>query len=171
MLLLSFSEDVLAVIIRHARQHFKCRCISKRFKTVTSLIPGIDVPFSSFGNDENAAGIAKFIRQFKEPHIICQLPWRVDGGWFSAILDCLSSGKRIGSVLMHVKNANSLHSSRAGLKELITRVLDDQQKAVVGSLGSLKIHLTTKLVKRADLDDLIWATGFCNIRELRVRWL
>jgi hypothetical protein len=168
MLVLSFSDDVLALIIKHARQHFKCRCVSKRFKTVTSLIPGIDIPFSSFGNDENAAGIGKFIRQFKEPHIICQLPWRVNGGWFSAILDCLRSGKRIGSVLMNVQNTNS---SRAGLKELITSVLDDQQKAVVGSLGSLKIRLTTVLDKRADLGDLIWATGFCNIRDLRMLWL
>ena len=162
-----FPENVLAEIILHSGQQFKCRCVSKTFKAATSFIREMDIPFWSFGNDENAAGIANFIRQFEKPHIICHLPWRVNSGLFSAILDCLRSRKQIGSVLMYVDNIDS----SAGLKKLITSVLNDQQTAVVSSLGSLRIHFTTKLVHRADVDTLIWAVGFCNIRQLRVRGL
>ena len=166
-MLSSILVDVLVIIIKHSGLQFRCRCVSTRFKNATSLIPEIDIRFSSIGYDQNAADIAKFIREFEKPHIICHRLWTENSVMYSAVLDCLRSRKHIGSVLMHVDT--TLDFLRTGLRALVTSVLNDQETAVVSSLGSLKIHVTTNFYNRADLDNLVWAAGFCNIQQLRWR--
>ena len=166
-MLSSILVDVLVLIIKHSGLQLRCRCVSTRFKKATSLIPEIDIRFSSIGCDQNAADIAKFIRKFEKPRIICHHPWTENSVLYSAVLDCLRSRKHIGSVLIHVDNTRDY--STTGLRALITSVLNDQETAVVSSLGSLKIHVTTNFDNRADLDNLVWAAGFCNIRKLRWR--